>query len=682
MAPFAGFFAGLEAARGRLFVWAPVFLGAGIGGYFQLPVEPSGATLLLLAVGALGCTYWAWRAEAGRAPLFWAAALLLGGGGVAGARTVYLTAPVLQFRYYGPVEGRIIAVDRSQSDAVRLTLDRVRLDRIAPESIPERVRISLHGDQDFVTPVPGMIIATTAHLSPPSGPAEPWGFDFQRMAWFRQIGAVGYTRVPVLEMLPARSDLAIVRLRARISARVQAILPGEAGAFAAALTTGDRSAMSRDTLAALRASNLAHLLAISGLHMGLVTGFVFAALRVMLSLVPGIALRLPVKKIAAIVALAAGAFYLALSGGNVATQRAFIMVAAMFLAVLFDRRALTLRAVALAALIVLIVRPESLTEPGFQMSFAATTALVAVFGALRDWRGWRAPGWARPVLAVVISSAVAGLATAPFSAASFNQVSHYGLLANVLAVPVMGAVVMPAAVVAAVLAPLGLGWLAFLVMAPALRWIIWVAHMVSGLDGAVGQVVTPGPWVMPIIAFGGLILTLVSGRWRLLGVVPLALALAMWAQTARPDLLISDQAGLIGLLGPDGRVLNKPRGQGFAARSWLENDGDAASQDVAAARAGFAGGKGAVWFDLGGQRVVHLSGRGAVGRVEQACAAGADVVILAAYRDGAPAACRVIDRAYLDERGAVAIYAEPAGWREVAAKRVAGKRPWNQPSRQ
>ncbi|MCE8459442.1 ComEC/Rec2 family competence protein, partial [Rhodovulum sulfidophilum] len=219
--------------------------------------------------------------------------------------------------------------------------------------------------------------------------------------------------------------------------------------------------MSRDTIQALRDSNLAHLLAISGLHMGLLTGVIFAALRFALALWPRLALRLPVKKIAAAGALAVGAVYLALSGGNVATERAFIMVAAVLGAVMADRRALTLRAVALAALIVLVLTPESLTQAGFQMSFAATTALIAVFAALRDRPegGWRPPRWAQGVLAVVISSAVAGAATAPFGAAHFNQVSQFGLLANLASVPLMGLLVMPAAVAAACLAPFGLAGL-------------------------------------------------------------------------------------------------------------------------------------------------------------------------------------------------------------------------------
>lgn len=371
----------LAAQRDHVFTWSPVLMGFGIAGYFGLSDEPSVLICLLaFGVGALVLAGQRLLPEQGRVAIL-GAALVLVGFGVAGLRANMVAAPVLGFRYYGPIEGWIIEIDRSQSDAVRLTLDRVVLQRRAPQRTPAKVRLTLHGDQGFITPEPGQVILTTGHLSPPSGPVEPGGFDFQRMAWFQGLGAVGYTRNPVVLGRPAAEGAAglwVYRVRMAISRAVQDRLPGETGAFAAAIMTGDRSAMGQDSLNALRAANLAHLLAISGMHMGLLTAFVFGAFRFGLALVPALALRVPAKKVAAVGALIVAACYLALSGGNVSTERAFIMVAVMLVAVLFDRRALTLRAVAMAALIVLTLRPEALFGPGFQMSFAATTALVAV----------------------------------------------------------------------------------------------------------------------------------------------------------------------------------------------------------------------------------------------------------------------------------------------------------------
>lgn len=691
-------FGAITAARGRLFGFAPVFLGLGIGGYFLLPAEPSAAGWGAAALAAPVLAALWWRGPEPGQPLALALLLVLAGAALAGARAQMVAAPVLTGHYYGPIQGRIVAIDRSGSDAVRLTLDRVALKDRAPARTPDRVRISLHGQQGFIAPSAGMVVILTGHLSPPSGPAEPGGFDFRRLAWFERLGAVGYTRTPVLMLHPPAAGgpaQAITQLRMHISAGVQAAIPGEAGAFAAAILTGDRSGIGQDTLEALRGSNLAHLLAISGLHMGLLTGLVFVAVRVGLALVPPLALRLPTKKIAAVVALVAAAFYLALSGGNVATERAFIMVAVMLGAVLADRRALSLRSVALAALVILSLRPESLLQAGFQMSFAATVALVAVFGAMaRIERLRRMPRWANAVAGVVLTSFVAGLATAPVAAASFNRLAEYGLLANVLSVPLMGSVVMPAAILAGVLWPFGLSWIGLRIMELGTLWILGVAHWVAGLEGAVIAIPAPPDWALPVLALGALWLILWPGRARLAGGVVIAVALAGWGQGARPPLLIAETGTLIGVMGPGGRALSKATGERFVAAEWLQADGDAATLEDAAARAGLWGAPGRRQFDLGGVPGVHLTGRGAVDRLAQACVPGVLVILGAeAPVDGGggggdggarwaalpPAApgCWLLDARALARSGAVAIRLGPEGLPQVmTAAARAGARHW------
>jgi len=665
--------------RGHLSAWVPVCLAIGVGLYFGIGVEPGsgayaslGSTVVGLGAAAL------WLGERMR-PLFLAALLIISGFLAAGLRANMVAEPVLGFRYYGPIEGRVIKVDRSQSDKVRLTLDRVVLERTPKWRTPAKVRVTLHSKERFITPEPGMLVMTTGHLSAPQGPVEPNGFDFQRMAWFQSLGAVGYTRSPVLTLAPAEQGLAgltIQRLRRGISQGVQARISGDAGAFAAAIMTGDRSGMRREVLGQLRASNLAHLLAISGLHMGLLTGFVFGAMRFTLSLVPVINLHWPIKKIAALVALVAASGYLALSGGNVATERAFIMVAVMLVAILFERRALTLRAVALAATIVLLRRPEALTGPGFQMSFAATTALVAVFGAIRYWDGSNVPAVLRPVVAVLISSFVAGAATAPVAAAHFNQIAHYGLLANMLTVPLMGVLVMPAAVMAAVLYPLGLAWIGLGVMRWGILWILGVAEWVAGLDGALSHVVTPMAAVLPLIGLGMLWLILWQGRLRYAGVGVALLGFFLWASTERPAVLISPSGGLVGLMGVEGRAISKSRGDGFSARSWLENDGDGGLEQAEAfRREGFSGEKGVLLFEVDGQAFVNLTGKGAEARLAAACQAGVWVVSTAHY--SGEGSCRMIDATSLEKTGALAIYAQEDGLRVIGAKDQAGERLWN-----
>ena len=658
--------------RGHLFVWTPVFLGLGVGAYFSLRTEPVAMVYWPLAVLGAGFAAAALRWPGGWSALAWGLALAAAGFCLAGARAHRVADPVLGWRYYGPVEGRVVGLDRSASDALRVTLDQVRLERVSPGRTPGRVRLSLHGPPAQLRP--GQRIMTTGHLSPPNGPAEPGGFDFRRHAWFAGLGAVGYTRNPVLTIAPPEqgcAGLRIFTLRMAASARVQAILPGDIGGFGAAVTTGDRSGIGQGALQALRGSNLAHLLAISGLHMGLLAGFVFAVLRLVLAAVPPLALRLPVKKLAAVGALATAAGYLMLSGGNVATERAFVMVAVVLGAVLVDRRAFSLRAVAMAALIVLALRPEALFGPGFQMSFAATTALVAVFGWLRDARIRLGPDWLKPVLGVVISSTVAGAATAPFAAAHFNTLAHYGLLANLASVPLMGVLVIPAAVLAVCLAPFGLEGIGLYLMGLGLRWILGVAHFVSDLDGARGFVVSPSAWVIPLLSLGGLWLILWQGRVRIAGLVPAVFAFWLWSGAERPGVLVADTGGLVGVMTDAGRALSKPRGAGFVASVWLENDGDGGVvQTEAAAR---WPGEGRVQvIETGLVEIVHVIGKRAAAGFDN-CKAGQ--VVIASVPMNLSGPCEVFDPARLRTTGSLAILDKEI----LTARRLAGARIWNPP---
>lgn len=671
----------LDEQRGALFLWVPVVFAIGIAGYFTLRWEPGRSHWTAIIVAALCLLVLGWWRGPGRRLFVTAALLALSGFGVAGLRAHSVAETVLGFRYYGPVEGRIVGIDRSSSDAVRLTLDQVRLRDVPPGRTPARVRIALHGPQGYLTPEPGLTVIATAHLTPPGGAVEPGGFDFRRQAWFQRLGAVGYTRVPVLAYAAHEGwdwSLEIYRLRMRISSSVQAALGHPAGGFAAAITTGDRSGIDADILEALRASNLAHLLAISGLHMGLLTGFVFSALRIALAATPGVAVRWPVRKIAASVALIAGMVYLALSGGNVATERAFIMVAVMFLAILADRRAVTLRSVAVAAILVLILRPESLYGPGFQMSFAATTALVAVYAQLRgtEWSPARWPRWLSLLGGVTLSSFVAGMATAPIAAAHFNQVPHYGLLANVISVPLMGAVIIPAAVLAVLLAPVGLAWVGLRFMEPPILWILGVAQTVAGWPGAVSPVNAPGPAVLPLVSLGALWVVIVRGRGRAAGIPVVLGALALWAQSERPLALVSQSGGLVGLMTGEGRALSRARGDGFAAGIWLENDGDRSTQEAAHARAGFAVIDGVTHLEVGGLTVLHATGKVASAAAIARCRSAAVVIVNVVA--SAPDGCDVYDAGRLRKTGALAVVTGADGPRIVTTDERTGRRLWSQ----
>ncbi len=668
----------LQTARGTLFPWAAVAIGTGVGLWFGLPWEPGVPFYLAAAtVLAMACALRAFGPEL-LAPVAVAVACAAAGMLACGLRVHLQASPMLDFRYYGPVQGRITGIDRSQSDALRLTLDQVVLRDTSPARTPLHVRVSLQGDQPWLVPAPGQVVILTAMLSAPQGPVEPGTFDFRRMAFFDQLGAVGYTRTPVLLLEPPEEGaLYIDRLRSTLAQAIRDAVPGDAGAFAAGAMTGDRSGISQATVADLRDSNLAHLLAISGMNMAFLVAFVFGLLRTGLAAIPPLALRVNTKKVAAVVALAVAYFYLQLSGSNVATERAFIMVSVMLVAILLDRRALTLRSVAIAGIVLLLWQPETLAEPGFQMSFAATVALIAGFRAI-DTRvaRERCPRWMLPVFTVVLSSVIAGAATAPYAAAHFGRFTDYGLIANLLTVPAMGLLVMPGGALAALLAPFGLEGPALWLMGLGSAWILYVAGWIAGLDGSVTAIPAPSVWVIPVLTLGALWLVTGTGRVRLLGVVPMIAALVLWVLSPRPDLLIAGDGRIAGLLTEQGRALSASRGGGFAAENWLQNDGDLASQQDAAARPGFDGPKGARRFVIGGVPGVVLSGKAGLAAAPSDCAAGG-IVVLAAVAEGVDGPCALIDEGLLRKTGAIAIWVQDGGLRLVPARGAA--RRWQPP---
>jgi competence protein ComEC len=673
--------AALAEARGTLFPWVPLFIGAGVGGWFALPSEPQPWVYALAGGVALLCAALrVWGPEAWHPPVLAVACVALGLL-ACGLRVQAVQAPMLDFRYYGPVTGRVIGIDRSQTDALRITLDRVQLDRVRPERLPRTVRIALRGKVAGHDPFPGEVVMITAHLAAPEGPVEPGSFDFRRMAFFNSLGAVGYATTPLmLWQAPAPGARPVDRLRTYLADAMRSAMPGQAGAFAAGAMTGDRSGITADTVQALRDSSLAHLLAISGMNLAFLIAFVFALIRYGLALIPYVALRVSTKKVAAVVSLGVAALYLALSGANVATERAFIMVAVMLGAVLLDRKALTLRSVAIAGVFLLLWKPESLLEPGFQMSFAATVALIAGFREVdRRVVAGHLPRWALPVFTLFLSSLIGGMATAPYAAAHFNRFADYGLVANLLTVPVMGAVVMPAGAVAALLAPFGLAALPLWVMERGSAWILWVAHWVAGWDGAVTAIPAPGPFVLPLITCAGAFVVLLRGRWRAIAAGPGVLALGLWLGAERPLLLISDDGSLVGVLGPEGRALSAPRGAGFAAQNWLENDGDLTAQATAALRPGMDGPLGARRFVAGGLTGVALKGKAAAAAVQDACAT-ADLVVVSVPVPDPPPDCLVLDETLLAQSGTLALYPVAGGGLRVVPT-MGGGRIWSAPRR-
>jgi competence protein ComEC len=576
----------LLGERQRLPLWLPVLLGLGVALYFAWPGSPPLAVLIgaalaaaiLMAIG-LG--------RGGYALAALVPALVLAELAIAGLRTTLVDEPMLS-RKLGPVDvsGRVVLVE-PRKVGVRAVIDEPAVEGLAPAVTPRRVRLVINAPGEAV--VPGAHIGLRAVLMPPPRPAAPGAYDFGRALYYKGIGAVGYAvsrAEPLTLARPSGWREAVAGARLVIAMRIDAAMDGHEGAIAVALLTGLRGRIPDDISEVLRDAGLAHLLAISGLHLGLVAGFAFFLVRFLLAAVEPLALAWPIKKVAAVVALAAAFTYLLLTGATVPTQRAFIMAGLVLFAVLIDREAISMRPVAWAALLVLTLRPESLLGASFQMSFAAVVALVAFYEAVRRWRpvtDW-APSPGRRVLlyvgAVAATTVVASLATAPFAAFHFGRIASLGLVANLVAVPITALWIMPWGLLGLLLMPLGLESLALLPMEWGIAAVVAVARACAALPGAVTLVPAWPVSALGLIALGGLWLCLWRLRWRWFSLAAMAAGLLVAFDTRPPDLLVDESGRLFAVRGADGRLaLSSRRVATFVGDNWLRRAG----QDISPA---------------------------------------------------------------------------------------------------
>lgn len=578
---FQGEFA---AERDRWPLWLPVALGTGSGVYFALPAEPP----VLFAWVALVLTWGAVTlAIVGRSrwrfAFLWAllAALLLGFG-LAKLRETRVHTPVLERGVVAHLTGRLVSRE-PRANGERLVLEEVRSGGLDP--LPRRVRIASRVGADFQ---PGDWLSLTARLDTPSGPSEPGANDLGRSLYFQSIGAVGFAygrahSVPPVHPpnLGQRIGDAVERLRLAMTQRIQTALPGSTGGIAASLITGERGGIAEADEEALRDAGLAHVLAIAGLHMALMGGGIFWLLRAALAAIPALALNYPIKKWAAAGALAASAFYLTISGAAPSAVRAFVMLAMVMVAILLDRPAVSMRSLALAAAILLVLRPEAVIEPGFQMSFAAVAGLIAV----AEWEMRRErikPRGAlyRYVHGIAMTSLVGSLSTLPYAMFHFDRATHYAVLGNLIAMPVMGFWVMPMAALSVALMPLGLDKFALYLLGQGIAVMVAMGRWVSGLPGAVSLAPAMPLSALLSISLGGLWLTLWQRGWRWLGVVPILLGAVLAWTAPLPDMLVASDAATIAIRAPDGLLhfVRKPLDK-YAARDWLRRDGD--GRDIA-----------------------------------------------------------------------------------------------------
>jgi competence protein ComEC len=602
-------------------------------------------------------------------------------GTVRGAMAAHpvLTAPTSTVTLQGFVEARD-ATARSDRIVLRLT----KTDPKAKHAIPERVRLAF---RKGLAPSVGEHVELRARLRPLVGPIRPGGYDFAVGAYFSGLGATGFalgrSKVAPTEVeipLSIRLNVRVESLRRGLAERIRATLPGDTGAIAAALVTGIRDHISHDANEAMRISGLYHVISISGLHMALVTGVLFALVRGGFALIPGFALRRPIKKFAAVVALAGVTFYLLLSGGEVATQRSYIMIAIVLLGVLIDRPALTLRTLAAAVVVTLIISPEAVLNPGFQMSFAATLALISFYerwvplvstpppagaSALGAWSA-RAGKW---LVLGALTSFIAGFATAIYAAFHFHRLAPYGVLANVLSMPLIGLVIMPGALLGVILMPFGFDVIGWTAMGYGIEGVVWIAKFVTSLSGAEGRIAAFGAGAVLLGTFALLVLAIPGTRLRLIGVPVAAAALLLMTGGPRYDVMIDAEGDVVALRLADGTLsIHTNKSDRFTVENWLA----AAGLPPAARHSTFTCDQQGCAGKLADGFLIAIPKTPAA--LLEDC--GRAALIIANRR--VPAACgsAVIDRNTLAATGAIALKKTLNGWEAFPSRTPNADRPW------
>lgn len=580
----------LAGQQRHLFLWVPVCLAIGIGLYFTLKTEPSallGPSITLFFLGLLftlkkGQDINQFRKVAYIFVIgFFLTAL---GFSVAKIRTDLVYMPML-VKKMSPV-GVIGTIDSieplSDKDGSRVVLKNLDIERLNLEQTPRKIRLKIRQDQSLRA---GQRIKLLAGLNPASPPVAPDAFDFQRMAYFDGLGAVGFAYNAPEILNQSTKGTGLNNLRRLITEKISATTQEPQKSILIALTTGQRGAIQDKDWEALRESGLAHLSAISGLHVGMVAGVLFFFSRFFMACSSNLALKYPIKKWAALIALIGAALYTVMVGATIPTQRALMMTGLVMVAIMCDRSPFSLRLVALAAFIVLLFSPESLTSVSFQMSFAAVTALICFYQWIRpQWVALhRRANWLKRALlyfiGVSLTTVVAGTATGLFALFHFQQYALYGVLANMVAVPLMAFIVMPIAVLSYVLMAVGLEGMSLPVAEWGVGWILATAHWVASLEGAVIRVSAWPQWIFIIMVLCLWVLCVWQGALRRY-VVALFLVMAVLAYAyQQPTMLISSRVNLISLQNHDGKLwLSNGRKEKYAAENWLRMNGQHKSE--------------------------------------------------------------------------------------------------------
>ncbi len=575
----------LATQRDNLLVWVPVWLGIGSAIYFGLNHQPSFFTTASVMSGCIFLFAAMMRLYHRKHDALSVLVGVIISGCLMSVAAGFTVAHIKTDLVYTPMvdrETRPVMVegvinhreDQEDKKGTLLFLSDLKIENWKPDKIPVKIRITVRQKTEVRA---GDRIRFLAKLTPLSPPVAPDAYDFARHYYFESIGALGYalSTPQIIE----RADIGLSNLenlRTSISNHIKTVVPEREAGIVAALMTGERAAIADEDWDALRASGLAHIISISGLHVVMMAVPVFFLVRLFLASIPYIALRWPIKKIAAGVALLVCCLYVGLVVPSVPTTRALLMTGVGLIAIMLDRSPFSLRLVAFSAILVLLVAPESIWSVSFQMSFAAVTALVAIAEMMRPMvtKLYSDAGWLKRGFlflgGTLLTSTIASLATAPFSLYHFQQVASYSVLANTLSVPISGLMIMPMVIISFALMPFGVGDWSLKIMGYGVDWLLDIARWTQNLNGSV--ITTPAlpDLFLGAMSVAGLILILFHGRGKIISIIPLCIAIFSITGDVHPDILISDEAKIMAIKQNNVIYISDPRRERFTVETWLK----------------------------------------------------------------------------------------------------------------
>ncbi len=666
------------------FCWFVVLYGVGVLLFFQSTGDASLLWTIFITIASFICSLVSARYWPSITPIL-IVVLAVFSGFLTGVIRMHLAeTAVLQELQIARVKGYVESVEFRIDKSPQLTIRPLEIENIPQTQLPKRIRVTLRAG---MVPEAGALVSAKMRLLPLPQPTHPGGYDFARDAYFKGIGAIGSVLGKVqehdqFETPPFSLRLAAIIDRARnnLTKRIHDTAPNDSGGVAAALVTGKRGFIPEATNDALRAAGIYHIVSISGLHMVIAAGIIFWLSRALLALIPVLALRWPIKSIAAIIAMFGATVYCFFAGADIATLRALIMTLIVLGAIVAQRKALSMQNLAVAAFILLIITPEALLSPGFQMSFSAVAALIFfshrshfITLPVRGGIVLRSVLWVvNWLIALAVTTIIAGLATAPFAAYHFQTAVPFGLIGNALALPLVSLIIMPMGALGALAYPFALDRPIWLIMGWATDLVVRVSHWVASLEGALLYIPAFSAGAVLLAALSLILITVTTTPLRYLSIFSILFS-SFWAFSPDRYVAFIDRDGRSAAIRGENRkffiVGNANR---FLSEQWLRADGDGRKfQEVVGNSKTTCDTKGCVGRGLVTVSVV----RNPIAFRDDCLRAD---IIVSSYT--APESCKasiIIDRKYLSSKGATAVkYDENGTLTPIASRNTETAWPW------